>query len=333
MDLKCLSDDELHAKTVSAAEAERMATTHLLHHLIEVRRRRLFSKFDCDSLFSYCLKVLKMSEPQAARRVNAANVLADCPEVEEKINSGALTLTAVSQAQTFFKKEAKAGNEISKPQKTELIQKLETKSCSEVERFLISQSSFPPAPVKESIRLVSETVSELRLPIDTEFRQDLERLKEIWSHEMPDASFLDVLRKSAKLALKHSDPLIRAKRIEQKKELRRRASPPAEPKKPEIQGDEDEKTIQTSRALSAEVKRAVDLRDNGECTYVDKRTGLKCASRHRIQYDHITPFAMGGTTTPENLRLRCLAHNQRHAIDSYGFSKMKRFLRAPRLEY
>lgn len=63
MNLHILSDDQLHAATILAAKLEREQTLHLLKHLSEVERRRLYSKFNCDSLHSYCVNHLKMSDP------------------------------------------------------------------------------------------------------------------------------------------------------------------------------------------------------------------------------------------------------------------------------
>jgi hypothetical protein len=37
-----------------------------------------------------------------------------------------------------------------------------------------------------------------------------------------------------------------------------------------------------------------------------------------IEIDHIDPFAVGGVTDTQNLRLRCRAHNQEHARKYFG---------------
>lgn len=88
MNLKHLSDDELLASTELAAREERAATTKLLHHLCEVQERRLFCRLSYSSLFEYCVNHLKMSESQASRRVNAARLMREIPEVEQRINKG-----------------------------------------------------------------------------------------------------------------------------------------------------------------------------------------------------------------------------------------------------
>ncbi|MCY4375891.1 MAG: hypothetical protein OXC31_19215, partial [Spirochaetaceae bacterium] len=70
----------------------------------------------------------------------------------------------------------------------------------------------------------------------------------------------------------------------------------------------------SGRAIPAAVRRQVWQRDGGCCTYVDRQTGRRCTSRHRIEMDHILPYALGGGADPVNLRLRCRAHHRhRHA--------------------
>jgi 5-methylcytosine-specific restriction endonuclease McrA len=56
------------------------------------------------------------------------------------------------------------------------------------------------------------------------------------------------------------------------------------------------------RYVSASVKREVYLRDK-KCT--------NCGTTHNLNFDHIRPFALGGQSTKENIRLLCFNCNQR----------------------
>ncbi len=93
MKLKNISDSELHDGNIETAREEREVLTRMLHRLREIERRRLYSKFKCKSLFDYAVIYLKYSSDQADRRIKAMRLLRDIPEIEEKINSGALNLT------------------------------------------------------------------------------------------------------------------------------------------------------------------------------------------------------------------------------------------------
>ncbi|MDD9987740.1 MAG: hypothetical protein OXQ31_15810 [Spirochaetaceae bacterium] len=65
------------------------------------------------------------------------------------------------------------------------------------------------------------------------------------------------------------------------------------------------KPCASGRAIPAAVKRQVWQRDGGRCSYLDRRTGRRCNSRHLIEIDHILPYALGGGADPANLRLLC----------------------------
>ena len=69
------------------------------------------------------------------------------------------------------------------------------------------------------------------------------------------------------------------------------------------------RSASAGRAIPAATKREVWQRDGGRCSYVDPRSGRRCASRHLLQIDHLVPYALGGSAAPANLRL-CLAHHR-----------------------
>ncbi|HXC51215.1 MAG TPA: hypothetical protein VN634_10055 [Candidatus Limnocylindrales bacterium] len=74
---------------------------------------------------------------------------------------------------------------------------------------------------------------------------------------------------------------------------------------------------QRSRTIPAAVRREVWRRDSGRCCYVDRR-GRRCRESSNIEFHHRAPFAMGGPPTPENIELRCTAHNQYQADLDFG---------------
>lgn len=63
----------------------------------------------------------------------------------------------------------------------------------------------------------------------------------------------------------------------------------------------------TGRHVPVSVKRAVWQRDQGQCAFVG--TVGRCSERGFLEYHHRVPYADGGPTNPENLELRCRAHN------------------------
>ena len=68
--------------------------------------------------------------------------------------------------------------------------------------------------------------------------------------------------------------------------------------------------VRAGRAIPAAAKRQVWERDQGRCSYVDRASGRRCASRHLLEIDHVVPYARGGSAEPNNLRLLCAAHHR-----------------------
>ncbi len=316
MNLIILNDDELHLSSVRTACEERAVTLKLLKHLLEVERRHLFSKYECSSLHAYCVKYLKMSDPQAGRRVAASRLLNELPVIEEKIATGEMNLTTVCQASSFFKAESRAGNSFAQTEKLELLNELDHQSKEKVERILMAHSSSPEIHVRETVKIKSDELTEIKLVVDQECLAVLIRLKEIWSHAMPGATYTAVVKRLALAEVERHDPDLKAQRAAERKarsntprEAQREVPTPAESR--------------TSRHIPATVRHAVWLRDLGRCTFVNEATGECCESRRFVECDHIRAFALGVEHTIENLRLRCRAHNQRHAIETYGFKKAR----------
>ena len=104
--LRGLDSSELHAITVSIAQADREVTEMLLRYLKEIERRRIYLDFPgVTSLHSYCTKILKYSEGAAARRVSAARMLGDLPDISAKIIEGSLNLSVLSTLKAYVKAE------------------------------------------------------------------------------------------------------------------------------------------------------------------------------------------------------------------------------------
>jgi predicted DNA-binding ArsR family transcriptional regulator len=107
MDLRRLKDNDLLSQTKILVQNERTLLTKVLHHLREVDRRKLFSDLGYQSIFEYSVRELKYSEGQAGRRIQAMRLLKELPQIEEKIESGALNLSHLSQAQSYFRETQK----------------------------------------------------------------------------------------------------------------------------------------------------------------------------------------------------------------------------------
>jgi hypothetical protein len=80
-----------------------------------------------------------------------------------------------------------------------------------------------------------------------------------------------------------------------------------------------------SRYIPRQVRQQVWERSGGTCGFVSPTTGRRCGSMDRLEFEHIRPFAKGGSHDLENLMLLCRAHNQFQAERQFGHEKMLSF--------
>lgn len=197
MNLKNLSDIQLLQNTESLVRRECELLTEVLAHLREIERRRLFSSLGCTSLFHYAVSKLHYSEDQAYRRIGAMRMLKELPEVEEKISSGAISLTNMNMAQNLFRKE-----QFTHEAKTEILQNLENKSTREAKKIV---NSFSRLPAMEEVKI---TVSE-------QVQAKLEKLKGLLAHAYPNISSSELIDKLCDLGLEKWDQGAQKTRVKQ----------------------------------------------------------------------------------------------------------------------
>ena len=75
--------------------------------------------------------------------------------------------------------------------------------------------------------------------------------------------------------------------------------------------------------ISPQIRDAVFLRDQGQCTYVG-RDGHRCSETNNLHVDHIKPVARNGKDELENLRLLCSTHNRLEAERILGPNAARR---------
>jgi len=80
--------------------------------------------------------------------------------------------------------------------------------------------------------------------------------------------------------------------------------------------------------IPAAVRRAVWERDAGRCSW-PLDGGGRCGSTHRLELDHIRPWAEWGPSTAENLRVVCARHNALAARRAFGFRCADRYAARP----
>jgi 5-methylcytosine-specific restriction endonuclease McrA len=191
---------------------------------------------------------------------------------------------------------------------------------------------------------VSESHWSLRVTLDRACKEDLETLRSLLSHKIPDGDLAAVLHEAIRCAIeKHGKrkgvvaPERKTKDVKQAEAEQTgtmkavastdvAATQAAEVSRTRNGNEAATKPPAARTTIPAIVRREVWKRDGGRCAWVGP-DGCRCDSRWKLELDHIRPVAHGGPSTADNLRLACRVHNILHAENTFGREHMDRFRR------
>jgi len=324
-DFEIVSDRDLLAMVHQFASDERRATARLIASLAELDARRLYLGQGCSSLFTYCTQVLHLSEHAAYLRIEAARAARTYPVLLEQLDTGEITLTAVSLLAPHLTPD----------NHQQLVEAARYKSKREVEQLVATVRPQPPVasairklpqPVRQAmsdvtpaatiaassasdegpVRTVPATKPAILKPLDAErykvqftVNRDtferLQRVQDLMRHVCPDGDVAIVFERALTFLLEHLERTKLA-RVSQPRPATRAAS--------------------RSRHIPADVRRAVWTRDGGQCAFVGECG--RCTERGLLEFHHVVPFADAGVATVENIQLRCRAHNQYESVQWFG---------------
>ncbi|HEX7623228.1 MAG TPA: HNH endonuclease, partial [Anaeromyxobacteraceae bacterium] len=131
------------------------------------------------------------------------------------------------------------------------------------------------------------------------------------SHKIPNGDLTAVVREAVQCAL-------------EKHRKRKGATEPARKRKNPVAAKPAAKTVHGRQPIPAAVRREVWKRDEGRCTWRGP-DGQRCGSTWKVELDHLRPAALGGSSTVENLRILCRAHNTLSAEHAFGRAHMELF--------
>ena len=282
-----LSNQALLEETERLASNVRRATARLIAALAEVDARRLWADEGCSSLYDYCTRVLRFSEQEAYLRIEAARVALRFPDMLPMLDDGELTLTNVGLLKPHLTLENHAA----------LLEAARGKSKREVTRQVAALRDDEGECAESVATIIPISASRFRLTVDIEDEtyDKLERATDLLRHSVPDGDVAHVLERALTSLLRDLG------RTKWAATLR-----PHEPRD----------VSPGSRYIPAFVRRAVWKRDGGRCAFMGSRG--RCCATAFLEFHHLTPFALGGASTVDNIELRCRAHNQREAELFFG---------------
>ncbi len=341
--LSHLSDPVLDRDLPTAVARECTGTALVLAYIAEFDARKRYLPAGYPSMFAYCVGELHLSEDAAYKRIQAARAARRFPAIFEAVADGRLHLTAVGLLAPHLTEDTA----------DELLATAIHKSKSEIERLLAERFPRPdvlawvegipasPAPksagqlapaqveegsvperVEEAWELAPAQVGDrsnvkplspqsfaVQFTLSRRGHDQLRYAQELLGHQIPSGDIAQVFERAL-------DALI--PQLEKNK-----FAATARPRTTGV------RSTRSTRHIPAQVKRAVWVRDGGQCTFMGE-TGRRCPARTRIEFDHIQEVARGGEATVAGLRLRCRAHNEYGAECTFGpeFMRHKRLAAA-----
>jgi len=305
--------------------SEREIVAELIKTLAEIYSKKLYRTAGYSSLYSFCTEALGYSSGAAWRRCAAARVVLHNPEILSKLSSGELTLCAVAELSKVLNEE----------NGSTLLPEALGKSREELQVLVAQHQPVAATPKRrERVRVKRvESAKELPLLSAQSAPVDSERLYTVTLELTQEEMELVHQAQAALCSAKVKDTLLsaakkvisRQQRLEQLREKRAAKKECASPVR--RTGAEDLKDNSRSRYIPVEVRHAVVMRDNKQCSYVSP-TGVRCCERNNLELDHIIPFSLGGESTTENLRLLCKTHNLMFAENTFGREKIEGIIKS-----
>jgi 5-methylcytosine-specific restriction endonuclease McrA len=276
--MKKLNNAALNQKLKSLFFEERQLTHVVLLHIIEVEARKLFLEMAYPSLFEYLVKEIGYSAASAQRRIDAARLLRQIPELGKKIEENKINLSQISTVQKLLRQK-----KISLEQKRILMEQIEYKSNRETQVILANELQLP-IEREEKYSVQRDESVRIEMTFTKEEMNILEAAKASLSHTIPHSNY--------KAVLLHLAKKLNAKKMN--------VSTPHFTSAAEVAAH--------SKVVPQKTKVQIFQRDQS-CQYRDPATGRVCGSHYFLQVDHIHPRWAGGTNAPDNLRILCSAHN------------------------
>jgi hypothetical protein len=273
---------------------EKEILSETIRLLGDIRKYKIFSDYQCKDLLEFCQKILGYTESQSHRRIRALNLIDRYEELDPS-----MPLTHIMNAGNFLDQ---CGSKISKEEKIEIIGEIKNKPTQEAKEILKAKGreiqGKDPLPKKD---------------FQTKIRK--ENNKVIVTFELTEEEFemMDSLRKGNENL---KDVIVDSMKIN--KELRDRK------KHAQVKNPRKQKILINKRSIPAEVKRAAFEKSKGRCS--------NCHTMKNLEYDHKIPFALGGKSDKENIRLLCKNCNLRAGIKVFGIEKMTLNNRAERFK-
>lgn len=334
-----LTDEQLVGEVKRLAACERTTTADLVAHLAEMESRQLYLGAGFSSLFAYCREVLLLPEDATCNRTTATRMVRTFPVILPMLADGRLNLSTLRLLAPYLAADnhpmllAEAAHK-SKREVDELIARRFPKPdvATSIRKAPDRRAASATALTMERAETPSRGIVDAEQPDQPAARSDQPALQAaapaaLSSVPQPHRPVIEPLAASRYL-IKFTASAAMLAKLRQAQDLLRHAVPSGDAaeildraltalvadltKKKFAATDRpraSQGTGEASRDVPAAVKRAVWLRDDGQCSFAG-HGGRRCEERGFLEFHHLSPYAAGGQASVENIALRCRAHNQ-----------------------
>ena len=296
MSLKTLNRTDLDLYLKNLVKKEREVLHSILETIREIDSRRMYLEMGFSSLFDYLTIAVGYSNASAQRRIDAARLLAEIPQLGEKIQSGELKLNQISMVQKAARDVAKLKHQkVTSTEKAILLDTIASQTVQQTQKEIASFFDIPVAQFTTQKVQADESVR-IELTLPKEVYEKLQRAQALLSSAVPTkdvVSFIEYV----------SDKIIKQRasadeRINQKKET-----------KPFSKKVARARVAIPAKTFSLPMWKRQAHTKQSCCQYKDPVTGKICGSQRFLQVDHKTSRWANGSNSTDNLQILCAGHN------------------------
>ncbi len=321
--------EQLIVKLKSLVTAERKITAEIIELTREIDQKRIYLQYGHTSMFAMLTKDFGYTPASAMRRIDAARLSKEVPEIQESLKTGKLNLSQVSmvaQAVRQKEKEAKTASEtkvdstVSKETKASLLNQVKSMDLVATQKTLASSLDLEVQTFEKKTYQKDESVY-MNITLSKELQKDLERVKELISHQNSNPTMAELIQFLATHFLDKKDPLRSKRKLDKvhkpKQETNKQnsdciASDCSAPVPASRQSHDENRR----EAVPLKTRKEIFKRDQS-CQWTTQTKNLKgqiqktkCGSRFQLQVDHIKPKWQDGDNNVQNLQLLCATHNK-----------------------
>jgi hypothetical protein len=180
------------------------------------------------------------------------------------------------------------------------------------------------AATRDDVEPITADLRRLHVTVSRQFLKKLDAARDGLGHTIPGAMAEQVLEAALDQLLEkqaRARGLVRRPRTV----VATAATAATEASVPNLTKPRHRRT-EPRKHVPAAIFRAVWERDGGRCTW-PLDGGSTCGSTHRLELDHLVPWARWGGETVDDLRVVCHAHNKLAARQVFGARCVERYAR------